>query len=79
MLRTISPLRTPAILIAVLTGTSAAQATTCTEAVARCKAAGASKPHIEASCEAAGAQCLKTGRFRGPVTNTLFPDRLIRQ
>ena len=68
------------ILFTALISRYPAQATiTCTEAIARCKAAGTSKPHIEESCNAAGAQCMKTGRFRGPITNTLFPDRLIRQ
>jgi hypothetical protein len=54
-------------------------ATTCSEAVARCKITGASKPNIEISCEAAGAACMKSGRFRGPVTNTFWSDHLIRR
>jgi hypothetical protein len=68
-----------AIAVGLLLGTVSAQGTTCSQAVARCKAAGASKPYIEQSCNAAGASCMRTGRFRGPITNTDFPDRLIRR
>jgi hypothetical protein len=68
-----------AILFATFVGTVSAHATTCSEAVARCKIAGASKPYIEASCNAAGDACMKTGRFRGPITNTIWPDHLIRR
>jgi hypothetical protein len=67
------------MILAMFVSTASAHATTCTEAVARCKIAGASKPNIEKSCEATGASCMKTGRFRGPVTNTLWPDHLTRQ
>jgi hypothetical protein len=66
-------------IIAVFISNNVAYATTCSEAVARCKIAGGTKPNIEKSCEAAGASCMKTGRFRGPVTNTIWPDHLIRQ
>jgi hypothetical protein len=67
------------ILLFFLVSTVSSGATTCSEAVSRCKIAGATKPNIEKSCEAAGVACMKTGRFRGPVTNTLWPDHLIRQ
>jgi hypothetical protein len=67
------------IIFATFVSASSAYATTCSEAIARCKIAGASKPNIERSCEIAGASCMKTGRFRGPVTNTVWPDHLIRQ
>lgn len=68
-----------ASLFLFLITTVSSGATTCSEAVSRCKIAGATKPNIEKSCEAAGVACMKTGRFRGPVTNTLWPDHLIRQ
>lgn len=45
-------------------------ATTCTQAVARCKLAGSTKPNIDSQCEAAGASCMKDGTFIGPVTHT---------
>lgn len=67
------------IVFVTFATTVSSDATTCSEAVARCKIAGASKPHIEISCEEAGAACMKTGRFRGPVTNTSWPDHLIRR
>jgi hypothetical protein len=47
-----------------------ASATTCTQAVARCKLSGATKPNIDGQCEAAGAACMKDGNFIGPVTHT---------
>lgn len=71
--------RAVALMLATVIGTALAHATTCTEAVARCKIAGATKPGIGVSCEAAGAACMKTGRFRGPITNTAWPDNLIRR
>jgi hypothetical protein len=49
---------------------ASASATTCTQAVARCKLAGSSKPNIGSMCEAAGASCMKDGNFIGPVTRT---------
>ena len=67
------------VVFVILVSGATAHATTCSEAVARCKAAGASKAYIEASCSDAGAVCMKTGRFRGPVTNTIWPDHLIRR
>lgn len=67
------------ILSMIFVTTASARATTCSEAVARCKIAGANKANIEVSCEAAGAACMKTGRFRGPITNTLWPDHLERR
>jgi hypothetical protein len=74
-------MRKPVIVIlsATFVATVSANATTCSEAVARCKIAGASKPYIDTSCDAAGAACMKTGRFRGPVTNMIWPDHLIRR
>jgi hypothetical protein len=47
-----------------------ASATTCTQAVARCKLTGATKPNVDSQCEAAGAACMKDGNFIGPVTHT---------
>src|SRR5581483_1684334 len=47
-----------------------ASATTCTQAVAKCKQMGASKPNIDSLCEAAGASCMKDGKFIGPVSHT---------
>jgi hypothetical protein len=67
------------VVFVIFVSAAPAHATTCSEAVARCKAAGASKAYIEASCNEAGAACMKTGRFRGPVTNTVWPDHLIRR
>ena len=61
------------LLIAFLTTfafMTSASATTCTQAVARCKLAGSSKPNIDSMCEAAGASCMKNGNFIGPVTHT---------
>jgi len=69
-------MRAVVTIFATFMGTTSAHATTCSEAVARCKVAGASKPNIGKSCEMAGASCIKTGRFRGPVTNTIWPDHL---
>jgi hypothetical protein len=43
--------------------------TTCTQAVARCKGLGSSKPNIDSRCEAAGIACMKDGNFIGPVTH----------
>jgi hypothetical protein len=50
-----------------------ASATTCTEAIARCKAAGKDKPCIESQCQAAGAGvCMNDGTFVGPVSGTTW-------
>lgn len=46
-----------------------ANSTTCTQAVARCKQVGSTKPNIDSQCEAAGAACMKDGNFIGPVTH----------
>ncbi len=58
------------IAFAVLTVVATpASATTCTQAVARCKMEGSSKPNIDRMCEAAGASCMRDGYFIGPVTH----------
>jgi hypothetical protein len=47
------------IAFAVLTVVATpASATTCTQAVAKCKQEGSSKPNIDRMCEAAGASCM---------------------
>jgi len=43
---------------------------TCTEAVSRCIAIGNDKPYIIEACKSAGAFCMKSGRFIGPVSGT---------
>jgi hypothetical protein len=54
--------------ICTLTATLPSNATTCDEAVAKCQIEGANKAHIVEKCQAAGADCHKTGRFVGPIT-----------
>ena len=56
----------------LILSTAAAGATTCTQAVARCKVAGASKPYIDKQCQAAGDACKTTGIFYGPVSGTTW-------
>jgi len=51
---------------------------TCTEAISRCIAIGADKPYIAESCKNAGAFCMKSGRFIGPVSGTHW-DNLIQK
>jgi hypothetical protein len=53
-----------------------ASATTCSEAVQNCISAGHGK-NIAAGCRQAGAACMKTARFTGPVTGTRW-DNLVR-
>ena len=53
---------------------SAANATTCSEAIGRCRLEGANKLHIDAKCQAAGDACMKTGIFVGPVTGTVWKN-----
>ena len=50
----------------------AANATTCSQAVARCAVAGKTKPNIESQCKAAGNACKATGVFYGPVSGTTW-------
>ncbi len=51
-----------------------ANATTCTQAVAKCRAEGAAKPDIDAKCQAAGAVCMKTGTFVGPILGRVWKN-----
>jgi hypothetical protein len=72
-------MRVSLVPMILIFATTSANATTCSEAVARCKVEGASKPYIETSCKAAGASCMKTGKFVGPITNTAFKGVLVRK
>ena len=58
------------LLFAAITlgSTVQASATTCTEAVGKCRLEGANKPDIDQKCQAAGGACMKTGIFVGPIT-----------
>ncbi len=47
-------------------------ATTCDQAVYKCKTEGNHKSENVAKCEAAGDHCKKTGDWIGPVTGKTF-------
>jgi hypothetical protein len=64
--------RAPLVAIFLLVLVSTANATTCTEAIGKCRMAGASKANIDVKCQAAGAACMKSGTFIGPVTGTVW-------
>ena len=57
-------------VLAVMSAIGPAFSMTCTEAVLRCIAIGNDKPYIIESCKSAGAFCMKSGRFIGPVSGT---------
>ena len=57
-------------VLAVMSAIGPAFSMTCTEAVSRCIAIGNDKPYIIESCKSAGAFCMKSGRFIGPVSGT---------
>jgi hypothetical protein len=46
-----------------------ASSTTRTQAAARCKQVGSTKPTSIANASVAGAACMKNGNFAGPVTH----------
>jgi hypothetical protein len=47
---------------------TAADARNCSEAVNKCQIEGKKHPNIAEKCAAAGAQCMSTGVFVGPLT-----------
>ena len=51
-----------------------AEATTCSQAVARCTSDGSNKPNIATKCQAAGDECMKTGTFLGPVSGKTWKN-----
>jgi hypothetical protein len=53
---------------------SGAHATTCTEAIAKCRMAGANKPNTVRKCRAAGNSCLKNGTFIRPASGTSWKN-----
>lgn len=62
-------------LATILVGS--AEGTTCSEAIKRCIAAGSGK-NITEGCNQAGAACMKSGSFTGPVSGTRW-DNLVRR
>jgi hypothetical protein len=50
------------------TTATAVTARNCSEAVLKCQIEGQKQPNIVEKCAAAGAQCMNTGVFVGPVT-----------
>lgn len=67
-------MRVLAVIALLVTLSSAANATTCTQAIGRCKQEGAQKPNIERKCEAAGSACMKNGVFVGPITGKVWKN-----
>jgi hypothetical protein len=54
--------------LAIAAGNSPAGAWSCTQSIAQCQIEGANKENIIEKCRAAGASCMKTGVFVGPIT-----------
>jgi hypothetical protein len=55
--------------LAIAVGASSpAVAWSCTQSIAQCQIEGANKESIIEKCRAAGASCMKTGVFIGPIT-----------
>jgi hypothetical protein len=57
-----------ALGLAIAANTSPASAWSCTQSIAQCQIEGANKENIIERCRAAGASCMKTGVFVGPIT-----------
>ena len=54
--------------LAIAASNSLAGAWSCTQSIGQCQIEGANKENIVEKCRAAGASCMKTGVFVGPIT-----------
>jgi len=54
--------------LVTVANTSPAGAWSCTQSIAQCQIEGANKESIIVKCREAGASCMKTGVFVGPIT-----------
>ncbi|MBN8981849.1 MAG: hypothetical protein J0I29_11335 [Rhizobiales bacterium] len=57
---------------ALVAGLSLANATTCEQAVYKCKTEANRQTDGVARCDAAGAECKKTGQWTGPFTGKTY-------
>ena len=57
-------------VLSVMSAIAPAFSMTCREAVSRRIAIGNDKPYTIEACKSAGAFCMKSGRFIGPVSGT---------
>jgi len=62
------------LFTALLISTARASATTCSEAVAKCRSDSLNKPDIDSKCQAAGSACMKTGIFLGPISGKTWKN-----
>jgi hypothetical protein len=62
-----------AALLLALTSPSAANARTCSDAIAHCKQEGVRHSDAPEKCSAAGASCMRSGIFIGPFTGKVWP------
>jgi hypothetical protein len=66
---------TPSVAVMLLSSVAPSSAASCSESAASCKAsAGAANPQIVSGCEAARAECMKTGTFVGPSTGKMWTN-----
>jgi hypothetical protein len=59
---------TAALGLAIAVSSAPAGAWSCTKSIAQCQIEGANKENVVEKCRAAGASCMKTGVFVGPIT-----------